>query len=81
MPLQPHCPPSFYLISPEAYLLTGHTNINKHVNINTTAHKSGQRPAGKRGPGCFACGWKDFSGLIFWLLLDQAKSNSLSRGE
>jgi len=35
----------------------------------------------KTGPGCFACGWKVFSGLIFWLLFYQEKSNSLSGNE
>jgi hypothetical protein len=34
-------------------------------------------PAGKPGR-VLACGQKVFSCLIFWLLLDQAKSNSLS---
>ncbi len=38
--------------------------------------KSGQRPDGKRGPGSFACGGKDFSVLIFWLLLYQDKRRS-----
>jgi hypothetical protein len=41
--------------------------------------KCGQRPDGKRGPGSFACGGKDFSVLIFWLLLYQDKSNSPPR--
>jgi hypothetical protein len=45
----------------------------RHVNIKTTAHKSGQRPAGKRGPGSFACGWKDFSGLMFGYFASKVK--------
>jgi hypothetical protein len=80
MPLQPHSPPSFfrkcfiflrrsrgyavYLISPEAYLLT-ELGLIRAFTLNKNENKSGQRPAGKRGPGSFACGWKDFSGLMF----------------
>jgi len=33
--------------------------IRRH-NILTKKYKSAQRPAEKRGPGCFACGRKDF---------------------
>ncbi len=65
----------FSLISPEAYLLTNFTTINKLVNINPTANKSGQRPAGKPGQGVWPRGRKVFSGLIFWLLFHQGKSN------
>jgi hypothetical protein len=42
--------------------------INKHANINTTGHKSGQRPAGKRGPGSFASRVEGFFRLDVWLL-------------
>ncbi|HTD41731.1 MAG TPA: hypothetical protein VK671_13975 [Mucilaginibacter sp.] len=40
MPLQPHCPPSFCLISPEAVLLTGKTivqGINSVIKPKTKA--------------------------------------------
>ena len=38
--------------------------------------KSGQRPDRKAGRGVWPAALKLFSVLIFWLLLDQAKSNS-----
>jgi hypothetical protein len=63
----------FYLLSPEAARLTA-CSIDDDFRINNKG-KSGQRPAEKRGPGCFACGRKFFFGLIFWLLLYQDKSN------
>ena len=47
--------------------------------INT--NKSGQRPAEKRGPGCFACGWKDFFGLIFCYFFIKEKVMGLSGQE
>ena len=70
-----HVPPD----SPEAFLLTelrlkkNITIVNYNEYLNTHANISGQRPAGKRGPGCFACGWKDFSGLMFGYFASKVK--------
>jgi len=47
------------------------------MTVNNKLCKAGKGLPENRA-GSMACGQKVFSGLIFWLLLDQAKSNSLS---
>jgi hypothetical protein len=80
MPRQPHRP-SVFPVSPEAYLLTlgDKTNIllidESQINNKKEKKKEAQWPARVRGRESGLCGGSDQPGLIFWLLLDQAKSN------
>jgi hypothetical protein len=66
----------FYLLSPEAYLLTLLSTGPAFFLLTSIKKKRGAVRARGRESG--PSGGSDRPDLIFWLLLDQAKSNSLS---
>jgi len=73
MPFPSHKPPLFWLISPEAGLLTEvHLILLTRLNESKTEERRADR---KAGGGVWQGGQKLFSVLTFWLLLGQAKSN------
>jgi hypothetical protein len=70
MPMPAHSR-QFYLLLSEAARLTDGASLR-----DIAIRKEAQRPAKVRGRESGQCSGSDQLGLIFWLLLDQAKSNS-----